>query len=204
MGGMFVNMDFRSHSGSDQSSAWIQNPSLSRVWESGCNLERHCIYTFAGRGCRCRPCGLTKFNYFQDVISSMRADQSTNASILSDIEDRIAKKMVEIQESDEINESEFHTWLANIDQELDNINCDMYKLTVNTDRDLLAEGFSMLGDLLKPRLTEFKGEEENIFGVKVSKELNDHYDRQDCYAHLLTEKTELDKNFILKYQLIST
>ena len=33
MGGMLVKMDFRSQSGFNQSSALIQNPSSSRVWE---------------------------------------------------------------------------------------------------------------------------------------------------------------------------
>ena len=33
VGGGLVKCDFRSHSGSHQSSAWIQNPSSSRVWK---------------------------------------------------------------------------------------------------------------------------------------------------------------------------
>ena len=33
MGGRLVKCDFRSHSGSYQSSAWIQNSSSSRVWQ---------------------------------------------------------------------------------------------------------------------------------------------------------------------------
>ena len=128
---------------------------------------------------------LTIINFLQDVLCSIRADQSTNTSILNDIDDRIANKMVEILQSDKVNESEFQKWLANIDQELNNINCNMYKLTVNIDQELLAEGFSLLLDQLKPRLTEVNGDEDNIFVDKVSKELNDYYDRQECYAHLL-------------------
>ena len=93
--------------------------------------------------------------------------------------------MVEIVQSDKVNESEFKTWLANIEQELNNINCNMFKLTVNIDQELLAEGFSLLVDLLKPRVIEVNRDEDNIFIDKVSKELNDHYDRQECYAHLL-------------------
>ena len=33
MGGGWVKCDFRSHFGSHQSSAWIKNPSSSRVWQ---------------------------------------------------------------------------------------------------------------------------------------------------------------------------
>ena len=33
VGGRLVKCDFRSHSGSHQSSAWIQNPSWSQVWQ---------------------------------------------------------------------------------------------------------------------------------------------------------------------------
>ena len=33
VGGRLVKSDFRSHSGSHQSPAWIQNPSWSRVWQ---------------------------------------------------------------------------------------------------------------------------------------------------------------------------
>ena len=34
VGGRLVKSDFRSHSGSYQISAWIQDPSQSRVWQS--------------------------------------------------------------------------------------------------------------------------------------------------------------------------
>ena len=46
MGGRLVKSDSRSHSGSHQRSALIQNPSLSRVWQNICvttsNLDQKC------------------------------------------------------------------------------------------------------------------------------------------------------------------
>ena len=41
VGGRLVKTDFITHSGSHQSSAWIQNPSWSRVWQYGKKIICH-------------------------------------------------------------------------------------------------------------------------------------------------------------------
>lgn len=106
----------------------------------------------------------------------MNADKLTSLSSLSDIEERIADKIVEIEQSEEVSDSEFNEWIDNIKHEVDGIDSNMFKLKVNIDPELLAEGLDELLNLLKPQIPKENNTEDNTkLADKMSKELNDHY-----------------------------
>ena len=64
---------------------------------------------------------------------------------------------------------EFHRHFFRIDS-------NMFKLKVNIDPELLAEGLDELLNLLKPQIPKENNTEDNTkLADKMSKELNDHY-----------------------------
>ena len=110
----------------------------------------------------------------------MQADKLTYFVSLNDIEQRITEKVVEVEQSDEVNDIEFKAWLENIKYEIDAIDSDMFKLEINIHPELMAEGLEELRNLLKPSRTEENKSEESIQLVdKMSNELNNHYDHQE-------------------------
>ena len=60
VGGRLVKTDFITHSGSHQSSAWIQNPSLSRVWQ-----KNTCVHLCGGGGWWCKVILVLSFGLTQ-------------------------------------------------------------------------------------------------------------------------------------------
>ena len=110
----------------------------------------------------------------------MQADKLTYFGSLDDIEQRITEKILEIEQSDEVNYIEFKAWLDNMKHEIDAIDSNSFKLEINIHQDLLAEGLKELRNLLKPcRNKENKTEESIKLVDKISKELNNHYDHQE-------------------------
>ena len=110
----------------------------------------------------------------------MQADKLTYFGSLGDIEQRIAEKVAEVEQSDEVNDIEFKAWLDNIKHEIDAIDSDLFKLEINIHPELLAEGLEELRNMLKPlRTEENKSEESNKLVDKMSNELNNHYDHQE-------------------------
>ena len=137
-------------------------------------------------------------------MRSMRADQLENLSNLSDIEDQINKKRVELEQSEEISESEFKAWVKNIEQTIEPIKCDMYELKVNTHPESLSDALDVLTNLLKPQLRKDSVSEESIFFFqKMSTELNNHYDCQGIHAHLLVAEVEIRLFWFLAFLNLS-
>ena len=98
--------------------------------------------------------------------------------------------MNDLELLEQVNESEYESFVETIKQEIEDIDINIYKLKVSAEPELLAKSLDMLIELLKPRLKEVNGsqDQDKILPDKLSKALNDHYDCQEIHAHLFGMK----------------
>ena len=104
--------------------------------------------------------------------------------MVSDIEDRIRNKMVEIETSDVLCEEGVEVWLENIKREIRDVqDSSSFELKVAKDPKKMKDASDMIVNFLSPNtLVEVEAEASKLLAA-ISKGLNEHYDRQATSAH---------------------
>ena len=92
------------------------------------------------------------------------------------LQDKLLKKITEIEEADDICENEVTGWIETLKSEIGND--EVQDLTVSTDHITMKEGSNMIIESLTPRLSVKTRENATELLSYLSKGLNDHYDKQ--------------------------
>ena len=99
--------------------------------------------------------------------------------MISDIQDRIRNKMVEIETSDVLCEESVEVWLENIKSQIRDVqDSSSFELKVAKDPKKMKEASDMIVNIMSPNsLVEVEAEVSKLLAA-ISKGLNEHYDCQ--------------------------
>ena len=105
-------------------------------------------------------------------------DKMKSIAHIQILQDKLAKKIVEIEESDVV--CDLRVWMTEFRKMIGEGNEKVQDLIVSTDPVLMKECTNMLVDTLSPRVsdTQTKTDASKLL-YKMSKGWNDHYDKQE-------------------------
>ena len=108
------------------------------------------------------------------------------------LQDKLQKKITEIEEADEICENEVRGWIETLKSEIGDEKVQV--LSLSTDPITMKEGSDMIIESLTPRLsvkTRERKENTTELLAYLSKGLNDHYDKQGCFSTFNTVESDI-------------
>ena len=112
--------------------------------------------------------------------------------MISDIQNHIRNKMIEIRNSDDLSEEDLKLWLVNIKKEISNVkDSSAFELSVSKDPELMKEASDvlvagMVCNMSPERLVEVEPKvEASSLLAEISRGLDVHYDCQATFKSTL-------------------
>lgn len=110
------------------------------------------------------------FSFLQAVTSELQQDHSESLRYLETLQDRLIKKVEEVQECKEPSEKDLKAWVEEMKAKIANVN--QHVISVSSDSTLLVYFRNTVIEMLSPKLSQ---ENEMKVMASLSSGLNLHY-----------------------------